>query len=456
MNMKKLLSILSIACLTLFPSCNDWLDVTPQGQVEAEELYETTQGCNSVVTGIYHTLSSSSLFGQNLSYGLIDIMAQYWDFSTNTSHIYYPATQFDYDDTNVDGQITTMWQQLYYAITQCNAFIDYSDPYKENIKHYDLLLGEVYGLRALAHMTLFELYGPVIHSTADLQKSAIAYRTEYNNVSKNFDTGEVVLQKAAEDLNRAIELFAEDPIRDPENSRRADLNTSVLDYEDVLNFRGARMNYFCALGLMARLEMLRKTYSAVGFVCGEDFRFGSRGAGSADTLAGYCREAGLPWAVIPEQTRDGIRVSSTYIRRQLESGDMKTAVAFLGHPHILRGTVVHGQALGRRLGIPTANLLLPPELAVPKFGVYACRARVNGGVYPAVANIGTRPTVSGHTITVEPWILDYTGDLYGQQITLEFFYFIRPERKFPDLEALKEEIHRNAQQTRDFFAAMEK
>ena len=262
MNMKKLLSILSIACLTLFPSCNDWLDVTPQGQVEAEELYETTQGCNSVVTGIYHTLSSSSLFGQNLSYGLIDIMAQYWDFSTNTSHIYYPATQFDYDDTNVDGQITTMWQQLYYAITQCNAFIYYSDPYKENIKHYDLLLGEVYGLRALAHMTLFELYGPVIHSTADLQKSAIAYRTEYNNVSKNFDTGEVVLQKAAEDLNRAIELFAEDPIRDPENSRRADLNTSVLDYEDVLNFRGARMNYFCALGLMARLEMLRKNPTA--------------------------------------------------------------------------------------------------------------------------------------------------------------------------------------------------
>ncbi len=262
MNMKKLLSILSIACLTLFPSCNDWLDITPQGQVEAEELYETTQGCNSVVTGIYHTLSSSSLFGQNLSYGLIDIMAQYWDFSTNTSHIYYPATQFNYDDTNVDGQITTMWQQLYYAITQCNAFIYYSDPYKENIKHYDLLLGEVYGLRALAHMTLFELYGPVIHSTADLQKSAIAYRTEYNNVSKNFDTGEVVLQKAAEDLNRAIELFAEDPIRDPENSRRADLNTSVLDYEDVLNFRGARMNYFCALGLMARLEMLRKNPTA--------------------------------------------------------------------------------------------------------------------------------------------------------------------------------------------------
>ena len=255
--MKKLLSILSVACLMLFPSCNDWLDVTPQGQVEAEDLYETTQGCNSAVSGVYHTLSSSALFGQNLSYGLIDILAQYWDLSTNTSHIYYEASTYDYDDATTVGYVNTIWHQLYYAITQCNAFIYYSDPYKENINNYDLLLGEVYGLRAFAHMTLFELFGPVIHTTSDLQKSAVAYRTEYNNVSQGFDTGEVVLQKASEDLDRALELLANDPIRDPENGRRADLNTSVLDYEDVLNFRGARMNYFCVLGLKARLEMLR-------------------------------------------------------------------------------------------------------------------------------------------------------------------------------------------------------
>ena len=203
------------------------------------------------------------------------------------------------------------------------------------------------------------------------------------------------------------------------------------------------------------LEMLRETYGAGGFVCGEDFRFGRRGAGDAESLGQYCREAGLPWAVIPEQTRDGIRISSTYIRRQLETGDMKTAVAFLGHPHILRGKVVHGQALGRRLGIPTANLQLPPELAAPKFGVYACRAWVGGSAYPAVTNIGTRPTVSGHAVTVEPWILDYQGDLYGVEITLEFYYFLRPEQKFPSLEALQEEIHRNARQTRAFFEQLE-
>lgn len=199
------------------------------------------------------------------------------------------------------------------------------------------------------------------------------------------------------------------------------------------------------------LAMLLRDYNAAGFVCGADFRFGNRGEGTAQLLAEFCAEAELPCAVVPEQTMDGIRVSSTYIRSQIETGDMATAVRFLGHPHILTGTVVHGHQLGRRLGIPTANLRLPEGLAVPKFGVYACRAIVEGQAYSAVTNVGTRPTVEGQGITVEPWILDYTGDLYDREITLEFFYFIRPERKFDSLDALKEEIHRNARETREYL-----
>ena len=202
------------------------------------------------------------------------------------------------------------------------------------------------------------------------------------------------------------------------------------------------------------IEMLRTDHDAGGFVCGEDFRFGHKGQGNARLLAQYCGENSLPCTIVPEQIIDGVRVSSTYIRSQLESGDMATAVKFLGHPHILSGKVVHGHQLGRRLGIPTANLRLPEGLAVPKFGVYACRALVDGKAYPAVTNIGTRPTVEGHGITVEPWILDYEGDLYDREITLEFHYFIRPEMKFPDLEALKEEIHRNAEETRAYLSAL--
>lgn len=196
------------------------------------------------------------------------------------------------------------------------------------------------------------------------------------------------------------------------------------------------------------LDMLRRDYNAQGFVCGEDFRFGSRGAGNGALLKRYCAENGLAWEVVPEQTLDGIRVSSSYIRRQLETGDMATAVRFLGHPHFLSGTVVPGKQLGRRLGIPTANLRYPDGLVMPKFGVYACKAWVEGATYPAVTNIGTRPTVEGHSITVEPWILDFSGDLYGKELALGFCRFLRPERKFDSLEELKAAILANAEQTR--------
>ena len=190
---------------------------------------------------------------------------------------------------------------------------------------------------------------------------------------------------------------------------------------------------------------------AAGFVCGDDFRFGHRGEGNGERLQEYCAEKGLPCVIIPEQTMDDTRVSSTYIRGQIEAGDMATAVRFLGHPHILTGRVVPGQQLGRRLGFPTANLQLPEGLVVPKFGVYACRVCLDGICYPAVTNVGTRPTVNGTGITVEPWILDYSGDLYGREITLEFFHFLRPEQKFPTLEALKAEILENARQTRELL-----
>lgn len=203
------------------------------------------------------------------------------------------------------------------------------------------------------------------------------------------------------------------------------------------------------------LQMLIDRWDAAGFVCGEDFRFGRQGLGDGTKLAGFCQERSFPWAVVPEQTVDGLRVSSTYIRSQIACGDMETAVRFLGHPHILTGQVIPGHQLGRRLGIPTANLRLPRELVVPRFGVYICRAIVGGRAYPAVTNIGTRPTVDGQGITVESWILDYEGDLYGREITLECYRFLRPEQKFPSLEALTEEIHRNAQQVRDYLKQKE-
>lgn len=199
-------------------------------------------------------------------------------------------------------------------------------------------------------------------------------------------------------------------------------------------------------------EFVRKTlvqkYRAAHVVCGHDYRFGAGGRGTPEKLAEECARLGLGFDCIPEIRLEGQTVSSTLIRSLLEGGETAKAVRFLGHPHILTGTVISGRHLGRTLGIPTANLSVSEGILVPKFGVYAARAVFDGQTRPAVVNIGVRPTVDGHTVTVEPWILDFDGDLYGHTLRLELTDYLRPEQKFASLEALKSEILRNAETVR--------
>lgn len=201
----------------------------------------------------------------------------------------------------------------------------------------------------------------------------------------------------------------------------------------------------------AFLETLVREQGAAGFVCGQDFRFGFRGEGNAQRLQEFCRERELPFAAVPEQCVDGLRVSSSHIRTLLQSGQIREVNRFLGHLHTFTGTVVPGQQLGRRLGFPTANLRPEPQLVIPRFGVYACRAHIGSQTHLAVTNIGRRPTVEGDHVTIEPWLLDFHGNLYGKEITLEFLDFLRPEEKFPSLEDLKAQILQDAQTTRQRF-----
>lgn len=190
---------------------------------------------------------------------------------------------------------------------------------------------------------------------------------------------------------------------------------------------------------------------AVGFVCGNDFRFGNRGEGNAEKLKDYCAQRKLLCRIVEDQALNGIRVSSTHIRNLLEAGQLEEAVRFMGHPHVIVGPVISGRKLGRTIGVPTANLQVPEGVVRLPHGVYACKAVVDGREYLAVTNIGNRPTVGGHRVTVEPWLLDFDGDLYGKHILLSFYSFLRPEKKFDSLEDLKAEIQENALQTRKFF-----
>ena len=194
---------------------------------------------------------------------------------------------------------------------------------------------------------------------------------------------------------------------------------------------------------------------AAGFVCGEDFRFGARGEGTAEKLDAFCREQNLPCIVVAEQVIDGEKISSSRIRALLAQGQVEQANRLLGHPHLLTGTVMAGQQLGRTIGFPTANLAFPQGLLIPKFGVYACQVSVDDNDYLAVANIGTRPTVKGAEPLMELHLLDFEGNLYGKELLVTLHAFLRPEQKFNSLEELTAEIQKNVCQTRDFFEKSE-
>ena len=203
-------------------------------------------------------------------------------------------------------------------------------------------------------------------------------------------------------------------------------------------------------------EILVKRYHAVHLVAGHDHHFGHKNQGSPELLVQKCAELGLGCDIIPKVEVGGITVSSTYIRRLVELGQIERANAFLGHPHVLTQEVRHGRRIGHTIGIPTVNLVAPPHVLVPSHGVYVTRVYLPDGTsYPAVTNVGTRPTVNNGTdVTVEAWLLDFDGDLYGQTLRVEFYRHIRDEIRFDSLDALKAEITRNAETTRQYFASL--
>ena len=202
------------------------------------------------------------------------------------------------------------------------------------------------------------------------------------------------------------------------------------------------------------VRILVGRYHAVHLVAGHDHRFGHKNQGTPELLAQKCAELGLGCDIIPKVEVAGITVSSTYIRRLVELGQIGRANRFLGHPHTLTGTVRHGRGIGSSRLFPTANLIIPPHVLVPSHGVYATRATLeDGSCYAAVTNVGTRPTVhNGTDVTVEACLLDFQGDLYGKTLRVEFYEHLRQEIRFDSLEALRAQIQADADATRAYFA----
>ena len=203
-------------------------------------------------------------------------------------------------------------------------------------------------------------------------------------------------------------------------------------------------------------EYLVGRLRAAHIVCGHDYRFGFHGEGTAALLQAACAARGIGCEIVPQVTLDGVRVSSTVIREQLERGDAETARRFLGHPHLVSGIVSHGSHLGHTLGFPTANLPFAPGVLVPPYGVYIAQAELDGRRFPAVVNIGLHPTAGSLPAPLlEANLLDFQEDLYGKPLSVWLYSFLRPERKFSSLDALTAQIGRDAARTREYFKEAE-
>jgi riboflavin kinase/FMN adenylyltransferase len=195
-------------------------------------------------------------------------------------------------------------------------------------------------------------------------------------------------------------------------------------------------------------DVLNGGLGAANVACGADFAFGHRRGGDILLLAARAEALGIGLTIVPPVADAQGPISSTRIRRLLQDGYPERAAGLLGRPYAIRGEVMHGDARGRTIGFPTANIFLKQHLE-PARGVYAVTARLPDGAFvKGVANIGLRPTVGGAESRLEAHLFDFVGDLYGAELTVALQFFLREEKKFESFDALKAQIAVDAAQAR--------
>ncbi len=187
-------------------------------------------------------------------------------------------------------------------------------------------------------------------------------------------------------------------------------------------------------------------------VIGSNFRFGRKRVGDVARLRVLGDKRGISVVAVEPVVMRGKRISSTRVRCAIESGDVISAEEFLGRPFALFGTVVHGQEIGRTIGFPTANVEVAKDQIVPGDGVYAVSVEVPGGSFCGVCSIGTRPTVNGKSRTIEVYIIGFDGDIYGNNVCVDFVARLRDEVRFDSLDELKAQIQKDVEKSKEYVA----
>lgn len=190
----------------------------------------------------------------------------------------------------------------------------------------------------------------------------------------------------------------------------------------------------------------------VKYICvGKDFHFGRNREGDIHTLEAYQEKYHYLVESFPKLTCDDEVISSTRVRSLMESGALPMVNELLGAPYFVQGEVLHGNALGRRLNMPTANILPDGEKKLLPHGVYATTVQVKGTYYHGVTNIGKKPTVGEYAVGVETYLMDFHQNIYGEEIQVFFHEFIRPEKKFESVEALRRQVEQDKETAREIL-----
>ena len=190
-------------------------------------------------------------------------------------------------------------------------------------------------------------------------------------------------------------------------------------------------------------------------VVGTDFHFGHQRRGDYRMLEAYAPLFGYQAKIVDKIREDGKDISSTYVRDEIAAGNIGKANQLLGYAFFVSGKVLHGKKMGKAvLGIPTVNLLPPPEKLLPPFGVYISETTWNGRCYQGITNVGVKPSVKGeHPVGVETHLFGVSEDMYGEEIRVSFLKCVRPEQKFESLEALKAQMEQDIQYAKMYFNA---
>ena len=200
------------------------------------------------------------------------------------------------------------------------------------------------------------------------------------------------------------------------------------------------------------LKLLCEDFQMQYLCVGEDFHFGYQGRGDAALLEANQKQFGYILDVVKKLKKEQRDISSTYIRDEIQMGRIANANELLGYPYFIWGEIVHGKHLGTKMGVPTINMTPPQDKLLPPNGVYITEVEIDHRVFHGITNVGRKPTVKkDDVVNVETHILDFQGDLYEHRAKVSFFEFVRFERKFDSVEALRQQIQEDVQSAFQFF-----